>query len=204
MILPVVLIMVLGAVDVARVLSTQQRLENAAHLASLRLLTTPSLNTPAGLASFIQAESGLSPVSAGSSYSLSGDGADQVVVTATYNYPLILPGLRNLQTGFTHNGNFTISVSASGIATTNPPTLTVSSNTYTVQPPTDASAPTGLTLTCSLLQAGSVVATRTPCTPASTLQWTAQPTPGVTHPYSATVTQNNSVTSPASIAVTGP
>src|SRR5437763_8135215 len=92
MILPVMLFLLLGAVDYAQVLSAEQHLENAAHVATLRLLTTPSLSSPANLAALIQAESGLAPVSAVARYSVSGERADQVVVTATYNYPLLLPG----------------------------------------------------------------------------------------------------------------
>src|SRR5947209_15763250 len=63
MILPVVLFLLLGAVDYAQVLSAEQHLENAAHVATLRLLTRPSLGSPANLKPLIQAESGLSPLS---------------------------------------------------------------------------------------------------------------------------------------------
>src|SRR4051812_31802523 len=56
MILPVVLFLLLGAVDYAQVLSAEQHLENAAHVATLRLLTQPGLSSPAPLKAFIQAE----------------------------------------------------------------------------------------------------------------------------------------------------
>ena len=78
MILPVALFLLLGAVDYAQVLSAEQRLENAAHVATLRLLTQPGLSSPARLMPFLQAESGLAPVNAGATYSVSGEGADQV------------------------------------------------------------------------------------------------------------------------------
>ena len=55
MILPVALFLLLGAVDYAQVLSAEQRLENAAHVATLRLLTQPGLGAPARLIPFIQA-----------------------------------------------------------------------------------------------------------------------------------------------------
>src|SRR5437763_10012890 len=99
LLLPVLLLLILGAVDVARVLSAQQHLEHAAYLAALRLRSTTSLAAPAPLATFIKAESGLAPVTAGATYSMGGARADQVVVTATYSYPLVLPGLGKLLTG---------------------------------------------------------------------------------------------------------
>src|SRR5436305_8601826 len=97
-ILPLVLALILGAVDVAQVLSAQQHLENAAYLAALRLRSTPSLGAPTRLATFIQAESGLAPVSAASRYGMGGARADQVVVTATNAYPPPLPGPGKLLT----------------------------------------------------------------------------------------------------------
>src|SRR5947208_343418 len=45
--LPVLLLLILGAVDVAQVLSSQQHLEQAAYVAALRLRSAPSLGTDA-------------------------------------------------------------------------------------------------------------------------------------------------------------
>src|SRR5919199_3676371 len=95
-ILPVLLFLILGAVDVAQVLSAQQHLEQAAYVAALRLRTTPGLGTDATrLANFIQTKSGLAvtPSDVGATYSVGGDGSDQVVVTAKYRYTLLLPGV---------------------------------------------------------------------------------------------------------------
>src|ERR687886_2761156 len=72
--LPVLLLLILGAVDVAQVLSAQQHLEQAAYVAALRLRSTTSLAAPATLATFIKAESGLAPVTAGGPYPPGGGG----------------------------------------------------------------------------------------------------------------------------------
>jgi uncharacterized membrane protein len=203
MILPVVLFLLLGAVDYAQVLSAEQHLENAAHVATLRLLTQPGLGSPARLIPFIQAESGLAPVSAGATYSVSGEGADQAVVTATYNYPLLLPGLQNLRIGALSNGAFQISVSAAGVAVTSPPTVTdpAGSVTVTVAPPGDGTVPSGLALTCTLYQNGAKKASGA-CSSGSPFQWT-NPLPG-TNAYTATVMQVNGITSAPSTPVSGP
>ena len=199
MILPVALFLLLGAVDYAQVLSAEQHLENAAHVATLRLLTTPSLPNLVGL---IQGESGLSPVSAGATYSVSGEGADQVVVTATYDYPLLLPGLQNLRIGALSNGTFHITVSAAGVAVTSPPTVTDTSGTITVLPPTGTTVPSGLALRCSLYQNAVPVPTPQPCSAAGAT-W-SHPAAVATYTYTATVMQVNGVTSAPSTPVSGP
>jgi Flp pilus assembly protein TadG len=208
MILPVVLFLLLGAVDYAQVLSAEQHLENAAHVATLRLLTTPSLVTSTGsLTNTIQAESGLSPVSASATYSVSGEGADQVVVTATYNYPLLLPGLQKLRIGALSNGTFQISVSAAGVAVTSPPTVATPApgdTTIKVMPPTGTTVPIGptpLALTCTLYQNGIPVPTPQPCSPAGA---TWSPTVVAGNTYTATAMQVNGITSAPSTPVSGP
>jgi Flp pilus assembly protein TadG len=201
LILPIVLLLLLGAVDYAQVLSAEQHLENAAHVATLRLLTRPGL----ALIPFIQAESGLSPVSASATYSVSGEGADQVVVTATYNYPLLLPGLQNVRIGALSNGTFQISVSAAGVAMTSPPTVSDTSGTVTVLPPTDTTVPSGLTLTCTLYENGVQMASGA-CSSGSPFQWT-NPSPAIpprTNAYTAKVMQVNGITSAPSTPVSGP
>jgi TadE-like protein len=199
MILPVMLFLLLGAVDYAQVLSAEQHLENAAHVATLRLLTQPGLSAPARLIPFIQGESGLSPVSAGATYSVSGEGADQVAITATYAYTLLLPGLQNLRIGSLSNGKLPITVSAAGIAVTSAPVVTPSSGQLTVAPPGDGTAPSPLTLTCTLYQNGSKVKSGV-CSSGSPLVWTS---PG-SNPYTATLTQINGLTSAPSAPVTWP
>ena len=201
LLLPIVVIMLLGAVDVAQVLSTQQHLENATYEAALQLLTTPSLNTSSKLAAYIQTESGLSPVSAASRYSI-GAGSDQVVVTASYNYPLILPGIRNLQIGGSGSGYFNITVSSASIATTNPPSVSDASGTVKVVPPSDTTVPSGLSLTCTLFRNATPVPTPQAC-PSSGATWSHVPTT-ITNTYTATVMQLNGVISPPSTAVAGP
>jgi Flp pilus assembly protein TadG len=202
MILPIVLFLLLGAVDYAQVLSAEQHLENAAHVATLRLLTQPSLSSPVPLKALIQAESGLAPVSAGATYSVSGEGADQVVVTATYNYPLLLPGLQNLRIGALSNGTFQISVSAAGVAVTTPPTVSDSSGTITVLPPTGTTVPSGLALRCTLYKNAMPVPTPQPCSTAGAT-W-SHPAAVATYTYTATVMQVNGLTSAPSTPRSGP
>ena len=198
LILPVALFFLLGAVDYAQVLSAEQHLENAAHVATLRLLTQPTLS----LSPFIQAESGLAPVSADATYSVSGEGADQAVVTATYNYPLLLPGLQNLRIGTLSNGAFQISVTAAGVAVTTPPTVSDTSGTITVLPPTGTTVPSGLALRCSLYQNAVPVPTPQPCSAAGAT-W-SHPAAVPTYTYTATVMQVNGITSAPSTPVSGP
>jgi hypothetical protein len=201
--LPVLLFLLLGATDLAQVLSAEVHLEGAAHEAALSLATTPSLSSSATLASYMQSTSGLTPISAGATYSLSGDGADQVVITATYSYPLLMPGLRNLQIGNISNGKLKVAVSASGIAATSAPSLVYYSitNTLTLSPATDNTVPAGLTLTCTLYRNGSSV-TAGSCSAGTPLQWTDPYTS--TASYTATTTQVNGLASPASASVMAP
>lgn len=152
LIIPMLCMLLLGAVDFARVSSVQQHLEQAVHLATLRLQTDSTL----AVTSFVQAESGLPSATASKGYSAdfsaSPDGADQVVVTATYDYPLLLPGLQNLRTRTLSDGKLHVSVTGAGVATTDPPTIVTSSHTVTVTPPMAGNAtPPGLTLTCMLV-----------------------------------------------------
>jgi hypothetical protein len=140
-------------------------------------------------------------VSASATYSVSGEGADQVVVTATYNYPLLLPGLQNLRIGALSNGTFQISVSAAGVAVTTPPTVSDPSGTVTVLPPTGTTVPSGLSLTCTLYQNGVQTASGA-CSSGAPFQWT-NPSPG-TNAYTATVMQVNGITSAPSTPVSGP
>jgi Flp pilus assembly protein TadG len=206
MILPVVLFLLLGAVDYAQVLSAEQHLENAAHVATLRLLTTPSLVTSTGsLTNTIQAESGLSPVSTGATYSMSGEGADQVVVTATYDYPLLLPGLQKLRIGALSNGKFHITVSAAGVAVTSPPTIATPAagdTTIKVMPPTGTTVPSGLALTCTLYKNAAPVPTPQPCSTAGAT-WSL-PAGVPTYTYTAKVMQVNGISSALSTPVSGP
>lgn len=199
--LPILLIMLLGATDLAQVLSAEAHLESAAHEAALRLVTIPSLSGSAPLAAYIQSRSGLTPISAGATYSVSGDGADQVVITATYSYPLMTPGLRNLQLGAISNGKLKVAVSVSGIAATSAPSLTYSSGQFTVSPATDSTVPSGLALTCALYRNGSSVASGS-CSTGTPLHWTDPYTS--TTPYTATAIQVNGLSSPASASVTAP
>jgi Flp pilus assembly protein TadG len=204
--LPVLLLLILGAVDVAQVLSAQQHLEQAAYVAALRLRSTPSLGTDSTrLRTFIQTESGLAPVTAGASYNVGGDGADQVVVTATYGYPLVLPGLGKLLTGTSGSGTWKISVSRASVATTDPPAVTAIAGSVQVVPPSGNTVPSSPTpqLTCTLYQNGTPVPTPTPA-PLLPCTWTHPNAVGTTYTYTATVMQVNGITSPPSTPVTGP
>ena len=190
LLLPILVLLLLGAVDVSHVLSIQQRLARATHLAALRLLVSPSID----LSAMIQAESGLSPVTVADSYTLDPNGENQATITATYEYPLLMPGLRNLQTQTISNGTLHVAVRASGIASTSAPTVLQAGATMTVVPPSDDSVPPGLTLTCTLLKDGLPVA-HGPCR--SAVSGPAVPSAR----YTATVQQVNGVVSPASAAV---
>jgi hypothetical protein len=141
-------------------------------------------------------------VNAGATYSVSGEGADQVVVTATYNYPLLLPGLQNLRIGALGNGAFKISVSAAGVAVTSPPTVSDTSGTITILPPTGTTVPSGLALTCTLYRDATPVPTPQPCSAAGAT-W-SHPAGVPTYTYTATVMQVNGITSAPSTPVSGP
>ena len=204
LVLPILFILVLGAVDYAQVVSVKQRLEHAAHLAAVQLLAKPGQSVPANLAAYIQTESGLQGVTATATYTTAADGSDQVIVTAGYSYTLLMPGLRNLQTNTVGNGQMRVSVTQAGVAATNAPSVVEASPIITVTPPvagSDATVPNGLSLTCSLLKDGVQVA-HGACSAGSPLVWT-NPAAGGSHTYTAFVSQTNAVNSPASAAVTG-
>jgi Flp pilus assembly protein TadG len=204
LLVPLLLVLVLGAVDVAQALSTRQRLENAAYVAALRLRTTPSLPLDA----FIQRESGLAGATAGATYSIGGaatdqNRADQVVVTARYAYPLLLPGLAKMLTR--GSGTWPLTVSAASVAATDPPQVNVAgpagSRKIIVAPPSGTTFPSGLRLTCALYDSGTPVPTPQPCGSGSgSATWS----PVATGSYTATAMQANGVTSPASTPVTVP
>jgi Flp pilus assembly protein TadG len=200
--LPLLLLLILGAVDVARVLSAQQRLDQAAYVAALRLGSTPSLRTDLG--GFILKESGLSvttpaTLTAGTTYSVGADGSDQVAVTATYKYPLLLPGLDKLL----GDGTWPISVSRASVATTDPPpTVTdLFGAVVKVATPSGTTVPSGLALTCTLYRNGTPVPTPAPAPPQPCM-WSPGFT-GTTYTYTATVMQVNGITSPPSTPRTG-
>jgi hypothetical protein len=205
LLLPMLAVLVLGAVDFAQVLSVQQRLGHAAHLATVALLAHPDQHAPASLSADVEAESGLSPVSATAAYTTAVDGSDEVVVTADYSYTLLMPGLRDIQTGTISGGRLRVSVAASGVAATDSPTLVEDSPVITVTPPTagmDPTVPPSLALTCVLFKDGAPVAQST-CAARAPLVWT-NPSPGGSHTYVAVVRQVNGVSSPASVTVSGP
>jgi hypothetical protein len=191
LVLPILFLLVLGAVDIARALSVQQRLERAAHLAAQRLATDPTLDVTAT----VRQESGLQPpanVSAGTVYTTTPDLSDQVIVTATYPYTLLLPGVRN---GL---GTLRLTSQAAGIAATTAPSVITRTAplSLSVVAPSGATAPVGLAgqLTCTAASSSAV--NSGPCP----LYWPTTPASGV---YTATVTQNDGVTSPP-ITVTLP
>lgn len=206
LVMPALAFLLLGAVDFARISSVQQRLEHAAHLATLRLRVDPNLD----VTSYVQAESGLATASAGASYSVnysadSTDGVDQVVVTATYAYPLLLPGLQDLRLGSIGDGKLHVGVQAAGIAATDAPVVVTSTNTITVTPSTTTPAtPVGLTLTCTLLRPDGMpagIGTHPSCSPASPFVYSVpSDESGV---FTATVVQADGIASPP-ITVTIP
>lgn len=218
LVMPGLCMMLLGAVDFARVSSAQQHLEHAVHLATLRLQTDPTLDVSA----FVRAESGFSAATAtknySADYSATADGTDEVVVTADYDYPLLLPGLQRLRTRALSDGKLHISVRGAGVTITDPPSVVASTNTITVTPPTVGNAtPAGLTLTCTLVDAHGLpvgIGTQPYCSSSSyiystitssgTITATAGPLTATVSSgvYTATVVQANGVTSqPVSVTI---
>ena len=122
MLLPILAFLLLAVVDFAQVHSVQQRLENGTHLAALKLLANPSVPLAAGIAAEARLLS--SAVTATTSYTADLNGDNHVTITAQYDDPLMLPGLRNLQTRALTNGKLRITVQATGLARTDPPTIT--------------------------------------------------------------------------------
>ena len=197
-VLPLLCVMLLGAVDFARVLSAKQHLSHAVHVASLRLLTAPGLGANPALTTLVQSRSGLEPgaVAAAVAYSLGGDGSNMAIVTASYTYTMIMPGLQALRTGALSDGHLHVTTQATSVAATSAPTIsamTVSTGTLlTVSPPVDATVPVGLRLICTLYQNGHAIASAV-CSSLLPLVSVAP-----TGAYTATVSQINAVTSPAS------
>jgi Flp pilus assembly protein TadG len=223
LILPVLCYLLLGAVDFARVASVQQRLEQGVHLATLRLMKDASYqastyDVTSTLSRFVQQASGLpvGTVTAITHYSTDANGDDQVVVTAQYGYPLLLPGLQGVRTGRLSDGKLQITVQAAGLATTSVPTLTASFNgnpknsgnghsshiDVQVTTPSDATtAPSSLMLVCHLennqyqqwssdTHAGSCAS--------FTVDHHSSPSPddSPTTIYTATLVQNDGIASP--------
>lgn len=210
LVLPLLCLMLLAVADFARVLRYKQVLEQAAHRASLTLLTNPSLLFPSStstLTSTIQAQTGLSNISVTPTYSVDSNGDDRAVVTVTYNYPLLTPGLRNLAYGPISNNTFAISVNAASVAATTAPTVTLNGTgtVVTVYPPADITVPTPvpsatpLILSCVLSDNGVIVPTPKPCT-GSPATWSVTPQAGGDS-FTAQTMQSNAVMSPASSPV---
>jgi Flp pilus assembly protein TadG len=189
LVLPILFLLVLGAVDIARALSAQQRLERAAHVAAQRLATDPTLDVTAT----VQQEMGLqSPanVSATTYYTSTPDYSDQVKVTASYTYSLLL-----------RVGTLRLTSQAAGIAATVGSIPTVITNTtpmsLSVPAPSGTTVPTAVAgnLICAAYSS-AVHPTPTTCP----FYWPGTPASGV---YTATVTQPDGVTSPP-VTVTVP
>src|SRR5437763_12645521 len=110
MLLPILAFLLLAVVDFAQAYSMQQRLENGAHLAASKLLADPSVSLAPGIAAEARLPS--SAVTATTSYTADPNGDNHVTITAQYDDPLMLPGLRNLQTRALTNGKLRITVQA--------------------------------------------------------------------------------------------
>src|SRR5438105_117590 len=106
LLIPVLGLLLLAVVDFARAYNVQQRLENGAHLVALQLLANPSVPVAASIA----AQAGLPPgsVTATTSYAADLNGDNHVTLTAQYDDPLMLPGLRSMQTHTPSNGTLRI------------------------------------------------------------------------------------------------
>src|SRR5919204_5636696 len=169
MLLPILAFLLLAVVDFAHVHSVQQRLENGTHLAALKLLANPCVSPPACIATDIAAESRLpsGAVTATTSYAADPNGDNHVTITAQYDDPLMLPGLRNLQMSALTNGKLRITVQATGLARTDPPTITNDllplihcslGSTYCLKiaPSTGSATPSGLSnLVCTVYRNGT-------------------------------------------------
>lgn len=216
LLMPVVLFILLGVIDYAQATSAQQRLERAAHLATLRLAADSSMGTNTTmLESFIERAGGFptgTVPSPSATYSVgSADQSLRVTVAATYDYPLMMPGIRNLQTRVTSNGKLHIIVQGAGIAATIPPNLTQTTTgghtaSVTVTPPDPIAPGVSLSslassLTCTLYRPdGTVAKVQNSCNGPVTLTLSS---PYPTGTWTATITQANGVVSaPATITVT--
>jgi len=206
--LPVLCFLLLGAVDYARVLSAQHNLAHAVHVITLRLIRTPAPRLGAtGLTTLVASESGLAGATATVRYVSDSAGNVQAVVSASYAYPLLLPGLQKLRLGGAAVGTLPISVQAAGVATTSAPSLALSGTTpqgltVTLPPlaPADGSAPRTATLTCAIYDGSGARVASGNCSSGS---YTWAPAPSGPS-YTARVIQPNSITSPSSTAVTVP
>ena len=162
--------LLLGVVDMARAYSVDKRLEQGAHLAALSY-ADPSYSSTY-VASYIATQAGLSSgaVTVTKTYSVDDNGNNHVILTAAYAYPLLLPGLRNLQVGAITNGKLSIAVQATANAPTDPPTITLDTTTthcsststkcLKIAPSTTGTAtPSGLSgLVCTVyLQSGTTL-----------------------------------------------
>jgi Flp pilus assembly protein TadG len=207
LLLPILAFLLLAVVDFAQAHSVQQRLENGAHLAALKLLADPSVPLAAGIAAEARLPS--SAVTATTSYTADGNGDNHVTITAQYDDPLMLPGLRNLQTRAFTNGKLRITVQATGLARTDPPTITtdllpncsLSSGigTYCLKivplTGTGPATPSGLRhLVCTVYRNGAPQQLQPDCDPSTPLYYSAT---GVSsgETFTATVTQADGVVS---------
>ena len=211
MLLPILAFLLLAVVDFAQVHSVQQRLENGTHLAALKLLANPcvSPSPPACIAADIAAEARLpvGAVTATTSYTADLNGDNHVTITAQYDDPLMLPGLRNLQTRALTNGKLRITVQATGLARTDPPTITndltlgdcgLSSGTGTyclkIAPSTGSATPSGLrNLVCTVYRNGTPQQLQPGCESAPLYYGATGVSSGET--FTATVTQADGVVS---------
>ncbi len=165
------------------------------------------------LTATIATEAGLpaSAVTATTSYGADPNGNNHVTITAAYAYPLMLPGIRNLQTGALSNGTLLIAVRATNLARTDPPTITsdptlsdcaltpaVGASCLQVAPlppPGTGATPAGLgSLFCTVYKNGAPQAVRLACASGTPLYYGAT---GVTATdrFTATVTQADGVVS---------
>jgi Flp pilus assembly protein TadG len=209
LLVPILGFLLLTVVDFARAYRVQQRLENGTHRVALQLLANPSLPVAASIA----VQAGLPPgaVTATTSYSADPNGDNHVTLTAQYDDPLILPGLRSLQTHAPTNGTLRITVQATGLARTDPPAMTSDSLlsdcspggtiTYclTIAPSTAGATPSGLSnLVCTVYRNGTPQALQQGCSSANPLQYGVPTSPPVWsgETFTATVMQADGVVSP--------
>src|SRR5205823_9556124 len=170
--------------------------------AALQLLANPSLPVAASIAAQAGLPSGA--VTATTSYAADANGDNHVTLTAQYDDPLMLPGLRSLQTHTPSNGTLRITVQATGLARTDPPTLAPESScspssgpTYCllkIAPVTGGATPSGLSnLVCTVYQNSTPRALQQDCGSAP-LEYGATVSSG--DAFTATVTQADGVVSP--------
>lgn len=201
--LPLLCFMVLGAVDYARVLNVSQRLAHAAHVLTLRLITTPANQMTPSPSSIVAAESGLPGATASVSYvATSGSGGNvQAVVTARYDYALLLPGLQSIRTAGLSDGRLHVTAQAAGVAATAAPALStvLSGNTpvgLSLTVPNDAStAPSLLSLTCVIDDPRGNVLKSTACAAGGAYTWTPSTPPVPSGTYTAQIIQPNGIRS---------